>query len=315
MKQYVISKNDEGRRLDKFASHILCNAPRSFTYKMLRKKNIVLNDAKASGSELLSEGDVVKFYLSDETFASFSEKSTPDPSLSGMMPKIVYEDEDILIVNKPSGMLSQRSAKNDVSLNEICLAYVTHDPAGSGETSGNFTPSVCNRLDRNTSGLVIFAKTYRAARSVTLAIKEHTIRKYYKCIIYGSISSDMELSGKLIKDNATNTVSISTGQEGADIITLVHPLCTKNNRSLVEIELVTGKTHQIRAHMASIGHPLIGDGKYGYADVNREYEKKFGIRSQMLVCYRLVFPDDPQLNDLAGKTVEIDIPEDFKKVM
>ena len=314
MKEYVISKNEEGRRLDKFASHILCNAPRSFTYRMLRKKNIVLNDSKASGGEILSEGDVVKFYLSDETFSSFAEKISADPSWAEKMPPIVYEDENILIVNKPAGMLSQRSAKSDISLNEICLSYVIKQSSDKGSSDG-FTPSICNRLDRNTSGLVIFAKTYPAARTVTANIRNRLIKKYYKCIVSGCINEDMYLSGKLIKDSKTNTVTVSSGKEGADIITIVHPIDVKNDISLVQIELVTGKTHQIRAHMASVGHPLIGDRKYGDAAVNDKFEKHCGIKSQMLTCYKLIFPPDPELDKLAGKSIEIDLPDEFNKVI
>ena len=316
MKEFVITQKDQGRRLDKFIMNLLKSAPPSFTYKMLRKKNIVLNDRKASGSELLACNDTVKLYLSDETFEKFAAK--PDrgagEDMIRLMPQIIYEDDDIMIVNKPSGMLTQRSSSSDISLNEICLAYVRKkDPAGwQGE---DFTPSVCNRLDRNTSGLVTFAKTYRGARCLSDAFAGRRMGKYYMCIAVGLIKDEMALTGTLTKDEATNKVSVKSMGDGAKILTIVRPVRHNDRLTLAEVELLTGKTHQIRAHLAAYGHPLLGDDKYGDMAVNRQYRQRYGIRSQMLVCTRLVFPDDLGLPDLAGRTVSINLPEEFDKVM
>ena len=284
---------------------------------MLRKKNIVLNDAKASGSEILSEGDTVKFYLSDETFYRFSQKDGISDDFSHLMPPIVYEDDDIILVNKPSGMLSQRSSSSDVSLNEICLSYMKKTCPDTEDTLKTYTPSVCNRLDRNTSGIVIFAKSYRGARHVSEAIRDHSLKKYYRCIVSGCVKDDMVLTGRLIKDENLNTVKIKRddADEGAGIKTIVHPVSTNDRLSLLDITLITGKTHQIRAHMASVGHPIIGDAKYGNKEINLRYRTEFGIDSQMLVCYRISFPDDFALKDVANKFFEIKIPEEFGRVM
>ncbi len=308
MKEYVISASEEGRRLDKFAMNILALAPSGFTYKMLRKKNITLNDKKASGNELLSKGDVVKFYLSDDTFDKFSKSKSVKPVTSAM-PDIVYEDDDILIVNKPSGMLSQKSSATDISLNEICISYVNNDAA-------SFPGSVSNRLDRNTSGLVTFSKTYNAAKVLASAFKDRTVRKFYKCLVFGSVDHDLDLTGSLVKDETKNTVTVyDDPASGAYINTKVH--CIKRSKyiSLLEIELITGKTHQIRAHLAHAGIPIIGDGKYGDALMNARYKKEYGIRSQMLCCTKMIFPDDFELAGISGKTISIDVPDLFNKVM
>ncbi len=316
MKEFIIGADDAGRRLDKYVFNILSGAPHSFAYKMLRKKNIVLNGSKAGGSEILSEGDSIKFFFSDETFEKFSQKGALCEGLTSLMPPIVYEDDDIIIVNKPSGMLSQKSSADDVSLNEICLSYVRSSKEDS-DMSLSFTPSICNRLDRNTSGLVIFAKTYKGARSVGNAIHEHTLQKFYKCVVSGVVEDDMELTGKLVKDEESNTVRITDedDKDGAFVKTIVHPIASNGTLTLLDIKLITGKTHQIRAHMAYTGHALVGDEKYGDPKINDRYRSKFGVDSQLLVCYKMIFPDNFELESVSGNTYEISAPEVMQKVM
>ncbi|MBO4890048.1 MAG: RluA family pseudouridine synthase [Lachnospiraceae bacterium] len=316
MKEFVISESDEGRRLDKFVMNILKNAGSSFVYKMLRKKNIVLNGAKAGGAEQIRRGDVVRIYLSDETFDKFSGPAREDTDdLSGMMPPVIYEDEDVLIVDKPSGMLTQRSSASDISLNEICLSYVRKGlPEGVTENA-SFTPSVCNRLDRNTSGLVTFAKTYRGARALSNAFRDHSFGKYYRCIALGKVE-DREIRGRISKDPKTNTVTVSDDEGAGDKIqTVIKRISGNETLTYCEIRLITGKTHQIRAHLAHIGHPILGDPKYGDRIVNEEYRKKYGIRSQMLICNRLTVPVDFPLVSLAGRTIETGVPAIFDKVI
>ena len=313
MKEFTITKAEEGRRLDKYIMNILKDSPRSFTYKMLRKKNIVLNGKKASGQEILSDGDTVRFYLADDTFDKFSSGASKKADSSYLMPDIVYEDKDLLIVNKPSGMLTQKSNADDISLNEICLSYVN---INCSNTDRSFTPSVCNRLDRNTSGLVTFAKTYRCARCLSEAFRKRTIHKYYKCVIAGKLENSIHLTGTLIKDETSNTVKITdSGRTGSKIETVVKPVTTNGELTMAEVELITGKTHQIRAHLAYAGHPIIGDVKYGDRTMNDKYRRSHGIDSQMLVCYRLVIPDDFEIRSLASKTVSIDVDKELMKVM
>ncbi len=313
MKEYNISGRDCGQRLDKYIMRILPKAGISFVYKMLRKKNIVLNGKKASGKELLCNGDNIRFYLSDDTFSSFAKEDESVGDLAHLMPQIAYEDDDVLIVNKPSGLLSQRSKADDISLNEICLSYV-RDAVQTAEDA-TFRPSVCNRLDRNTSGLVTFAKTYRAANILSEAFRDHKIGKFYRCIVLGTPEEAL-LEGYLEKDSAKNIVTISNSSNGGSYIkTKVTPIRTAGDICLCEIELFTGKTHQIRAHLAGCSHPIIGDCKYGNSVINERYRKEYGIRSQMLVCHKLVFPNGFKLDLLSGKTIEISLPKEWQKVM
>ncbi len=310
MKQFTVSENEEGRRLDKYIRGILKEAPQSFAYKMLRKKNIVLNGKKAGGGETLHTGDTVSFYLSDETFSRFSASFDDSAAREYKLPPIVYEDDDIIIADKPSGMLAQKSSAGDISLNEILLSY-----AKECNTDASFCPSICNRLDRNTSGLITFAKTLKGAQYLNESFKRRTIEKYYTCIVAGIVDRQMTLSGKLVKDSKTNTVIVNdTNGEGADITTVIKPLRNNSDLCMLEVELITGKTHQIRAHLASIGHPIAGDVKYGNRKLNERLLKEFGIKYQMLKCTRMVFPDDGVLA-VSGQTVYADIPGSFKKVM
>ncbi len=314
MREYSITDADEGRRLDKYITGRM-NFPVSFLYKMLRKKNIVLNGKKASGNELLSNGDIITLYLSDETIDGFlrPEGATDKKDLSSLMPPIVYEDDDVMILDKPVGMLSQKASSTDISLNEICLSYVLKHQAN--EKPG-FVPSVCNRLDRNTSGLITFAKTYRAARALSEALRNRTIHKYYTAVAIGCIDKDIEIKGRIRKDGATNKVSISVaGDTGALIDTRVHPLSSNNDITLIDVLLITGKTHQIRASLAHIGHPLLGDAKYGNRSINADYKSRYGVSSQLLVCSRMEFPEELPLKGIAGKKIEIDVPKIFKTVM
>ena len=315
MKEITISANDSGRRLDKYLQVLLCNCGSSFIYKMLRKKNIVLNDHKASGKELLQKDDIVKLYFSDESYEKFTNRMSPETGLDAQMPPIVYEDDDIMIVDKPSGMLSQRSSSLDTSLNEICISYLYKKGEFIEGSENTFVPSICNRLDRNTSGLVTFAKTYRGARILSQAFRNRTIHKYYECIVVGSIDKDIHLRGSLKKDEKTNKVSVSTDMSGDLIETKIHPIVSGDKLSRLEILLITGKTHQIRAHLASIGHPILGDFKYGNRAVNENYRREFGIDSQMLACCRLEFPGNFELPNVAGKTISIKAPKIFGEVL
>lgn len=319
MREIIIKENDAGQRLDKFLFKYLKDAPNSFVYKMLRKKNITLNNKKSDGKDIIASGDLIKLFLSDETIEKFIgvieyAKDTTIKSLYELMPEIVYEDDNIIIINKPKDMLSQRAEKNDISLNEIALSYLRNKGFISETDSNTFKPSVVNRLDRNTSGLIIFAKTYQAANQLSKALKDRTIHKYYKCICKGKIEKEILLKGHLDKDNEINRVSIKL-DKASNIYTLVTPIETNGDITLVKVHLITGKTHQIRAHLASINHPLLGDYKYGDKGFNDYYKHKFKITSQLLCSYRIEMPEfDGILSYLSNKCFEIDVPTEFVKV-
>ena len=320
MKEYTITGNDKGIKLSKYLGRILPAAGQSFIYKMLRKKNITLNDKKASGNEILCTDDSIKIYFSDDTFEKFScgKEDIVSDNLSNAykeLPPIVYEDDNILILNKPAGMLSQKSHEEDISLNEICLSYLLSKGEISSDSLKMYKPSIVNRLDRNTMGLVVFAKTYNAANQLSKAFKERTVHKYYRCIVVGKIEEEMLLSGSLVKDTDKNIVTIiNDGQE--NIKTKIKPLKSNENYSLLEVLLITGKTHQIRAHLASISHPIVGDVKYGNQEVNNELYKKYKLKHQLLVSYRIVFPEfTEELQTISKKEFTIKTPDIFERLI
>lgn len=320
MKEYTITGNDKGIKLSKYLGRILPAAGQSFIYKMLRKKNITLNDKKASGNEILCTDDSIKIYFSDDTFEKFScgKEDVVSDNLSNAfkeLPPIVYEDDNILILNKPAGMLSQKSLDDDISLNEICLSYLLKKGEVTKESLKMYKPSIVNRLDRNTMGLVVFAKTYNAANQLSKAFKERTVHKYYRCIVVGKIDEEMLLSGSLLKDTDKNIVTIiNDGQE--NIKTKIKPLKSNENYSLLEVLLITGKTHQIRAHLASISHPIVGDVKYGNKDVNDVLYKKYKLKHQLLVSYRIVFPEfTEELQSISKKEFTIKTPAIFERLI
>lgn len=300
MKEFVIQKNEENQRFDKYLKKLLPNATTSFLYKMMRKKNIVINKKKATGNEKLVAGDVIQLFLSDETFEKFhvnledlkKEYNTlKSLHLKGL--KVVYEDEEMIVADKPYNMLSQKASEKDISANEYLLGYMINKGELSFEEFQTFKPSVVNRLDRNTTGLLLFGKTLNALQQLGEGIRERSIEKYYRAVVAGECKEELKLKGYLLKDEKNNKVSYHKEQvEGSDYIeTGIKPLVSKNGLTLVEIHLITGKTHQIRLHLSTIGHPILGDMKYGDTKVNKKYYDSHKVNHQLLHAYRLEFPD------------------------
>ena len=300
MKEFIIQKNEENQRFDKYLKKLLPNATTSFLYKMMRKKNIVINKKKVEGNEKLKAGDVVSIFLSDETFEKFHvnledlkrefEKfKTLD--LKGL--KVVYENEEMILANKPYNMLSQKANDKDLSANEYLLGYMINKGELSFEEYQTFKPSIVNRLDRNTTGLLIFGKTLNALQELGEGIRSRTIEKYYRAVVAGELKECLDLKGYLLKDEKNNKVSFYKDPvDGADYIeTGVKPIVSKNGLTLVEIHLITGKTHQIRLHLSTIGHPILGDMKYGDEKINKKYYESHKVNHQLLHAYRLEFPN------------------------
>jgi len=316
MKEFIIQKNEENQRFDKYLKKLLPNASTSFLYKMMRKKNIVINKKKVEGNEKLKAGDVVSIFLSDETFDKFHVNleelkkeydALKSLSLKGL--KVVYEDDEMIIADKPYNMLSQKASGKDLSANEYLLGYMINKGELSFEEFQTFKPSIVNRLDRNTTGLLLFGKTLNALQQLGEGIRERSIEKYYRAIVAGELKKELELKGYLLKDEKTNKVSFHKEQiEGSDYIeTGVKPLVSKNGLTLVEIHLVTGKTHQIRLHLSTIGHPILGDMKYGDEKINKKYYESHKVNHQLLHAYRLEFPD--------GRVVVAEPAYVFEKLM
>ncbi len=319
MQELHVTANEAGQRLDKLLAKFLNQAPKSFLYKMMRKKNIVLNGKKCTGNEKLKQGDSIKLFFSDETIEKFSAGTyvTPKKEKINMLP-IIYEDEQVLLMNKPVGVLSQKAKDSDVSAVEILINYLIETNQLSKEQFRTFHPSICNRLDRNTSGILVAGKTLPALQEMNRFFKERTIAKYYRCLVKGRVIKNEDyIKGYLVKDQKTNKVSITKKktEEGVPIETEYCVIQSNDEVSLLEVHLITGKTHQIRAHLASIGHPIIGDYKYGDKQINEMYRQEYGLKSQLLHAYRLEMPlSDGSLAYLNDKKFVAELPDKFIKI-
>lgn len=319
MREIVIEKNEAGQRLDKFLAKYMNEASKSFFYKMMRKKNITLNGKKCEGNEKLAEGDVVKLFLAEDTIEKFSSVQVQEVKKVDL--DILYEDDEIILVNKPAGMLSQKAKETDESLVEYLIDYLL----GSGKLTERglraFRPSVCNRLDRNTSGLIVAGKSLAGLQQMGELFKKRTLKKYYLCIVKGRITEPAHIRGYLVKDEKTNRVSLSKGgfskdAKGLPIETEYVPIAWNEEMTLLKVHLITGRTHQIRAHLASTGHPLLGDYKYGSKKWNDRYKKEWKIEDQVLHAYQLTMPGmKKELENLSGKTFYAKVPEVFWKLI
>lgn len=325
MRVIIVEKNDEGQRVDKLIIKYLKNAPSSFVYKMMRKKNITLNNKKVTGSEKIAAGDEIKLFLSDETINNFQNEKNDksiDKIESSVIEKfsdsILYEDENLLAVNKWAGVLSQKSKESDISLNEIAIAYLIKSRSLSSSDLNMFKPSVCNRLDRNTTGVILIAKTYIMANALSKSLKDRTTQKHYRCIVKGKIDKAFTIKGYLSKDCENNVVNISKEpiENGYYIETGINPIKYCEELSYLDIELFTGKTHQIRAHLSSINHPIIGDAKYGDSDFNQKIKKKFAISHGLLHSYKTILTDfDKELKALSHLEIVAPLPDIYKEII
>lgn len=300
--------------MDKFLFKYLNLAPKSYIYKMLRKKNITLNGHKAAGSEILQIKDEVRLFLSDETIKKFSKLMIQKAS---SQLNILYEDKHIIIINKPAGLLSQKAKDTDISLVEHIISYLLDTKQITEEELRTFKPSICNRLDRNTSGIIIAGKTLYALQAMAEIFKNRSIHKYYQCIIKGRIDEKQSIEGYLKKEEKTNKVTVSTNkiEDSSYIHTEYEPLEIGEKYTLLQVKLITGRSHQIRAHLASINHPIIGDFKYGDKIINQYFKKTNQLEYQLLHSYQIVFPElEGELSYLSGKTYVAEIPEQFKQI-
>lgn len=354
MQRFVITKQEAGWRFDKYLKKLLPQAGSGFLYKMLRKKNITLNGKKAAGNEVVAAGDAVELFFSEETFLKFSGKlpgqshgeqaESEAEAVWGERTEedacrlyrrafcvlknisVVYEDDDILVLNKPAGVLSQKAKRDDVSLNEWMIGYLLEKGAMTEESLSRFRPSVCNRLDRNTSGLVLGGKSVRGSQFLSEILKDRSLHKYYVTCVQGRIEREIALDGYLKKEEKKNrSVIIGTddyrrlvlaepdaGKEYKRIETVIKPLVYLRERDCTKLEilLVTGKSHQIRAHLAGTGHPVLGDKKYGWRPTGKEDMR---WKHQLLHACRVVFPETVgEFAYLSGKCLTAPEPEWWK---
>lgn len=303
MKKISVNKNDAGNRLDKFINKCFPNIPYSLLYKYIRKKRIKVNGKKEEISYRLKENDVLELYINDELLEK-SNKSSDFKAASEDI-EILYEDDNIMIINKKAGLIvhPDDDIKVDCLVNRI-KNYLFKKGEFNPENENSFAPALVNRIDRNTSGIVIAAKNAESLRILNLKMKERELHKKYICILCGTLKKDSEiLKAFLDKNSSENKVYISNKMKNKNYKTILtkYSVIDKSKKfTLAEIELLTGRTHQIRAHMAYLGYPLLGDGKYGVNRINRE----MGYKYQALCAYKLKFDfkdKDNLLGYLDGK--------------
>ena len=332
MIEIIVDAADSMQRVDKYLIRQLPGAGKSLIYKQIRKKNITLNGSKMSGQEKLAKGDTIQLYFADETYEKFREPLYNElnektlalcdkayETLTGI--RVVYEDENILVLNKPMGILSQQAIENDMSLNEWAIGYLHNNGTVDARSLAHFKPSVLNRLDRNTSGMVIVGKTLLGSNTCSELIRNRKIEKYYLTMVMGKLEGSRTLFGYHVKDGRINKVEIKDNllpgenENDYDLVeTKYRSIKTmKQERlgdiSLLEVELVTGKSHQIRAHLSHIGYPIVGDMKYG----DKKYERalfSMGIKNQLLHSYKIVFPKKlPEGMQALSEKVLVCMPE------
>ena len=290
MKEIIIDEKYDGIRFDKYLSKLLCNCSNSFIYKMLRKKNILLNDKSAKGFEKLKDGDKIFIFFKEETYDKFTNKIDDNNKvdykyLDIFKDNIIYEDDNLLIIDKWDGIKSQNDIKNELSINTLFVEYLKTD-----KQDELYNGSILNRLDTNTKGLMICAKNYKTSRVLTDAIKDRHIKKYYKFIVNGKLNlKEGILKLYFKKDGLIASISDKKLDGYDEIITEYKVIKEYANYSIVEALLVTGKFHQIRASFSYIGNPLVLDRKYESRELYENNKKYFKGDNQLLISYRLVF--------------------------
>ncbi len=308
MKEFIIGKNDAGKRLDSFLTKVIPTLPVSLMYKSIRTKKIKVNRKRAELSYKLVQGDSVQCFLSEEFFTDEKKPDMLFTSLQGNV-NIIYEDENILLADKKAGVLTHSGdGTSEPTLIDEIKAYLFKKGEYEPENELFFAPALCNRIDRNTAGIVIAAKNAEALRIMNEMIKQHKVDKYYLCAVHGKMEKTHGiLTAYLFKDSTKGRAFVydNAGKGRTKIVTEYTVKQYKNGLSLLEIHLITGKTHQIRAHFSHIGHPLLGEGKYG---INRQ-DKKLGYSHQALYSYKLKFnfgSDGGILSYLSGKEFTVD---------
>ncbi len=323
-----VSKMDEGQRLNKYLMKYLNDAPASFIYKMIRKKNIVMNNKRVKGDEIIHEADVISLYLSDETISKFQKnKAVKNTDIKakgntkGNKLQVLYQDDDIMAIHKPAGVLSQKASAGDYSINECLIDYCKNNHVISDEAFLTFTPSVCNRLDRNTSGIILAGISLKGSQFLSETLKKRTSDKFYYTVVFGEMTKGIHEIAYISKDRSANKSSIiseaeykclspDVSNDYTRIETAFEPLFVKNGYSLIKVKLITGKSHQIRAHLRQLGFYVVGDTKYGNVKINTIMRDRYKLKHHLLHAGEVIIPDY-RGDELVIKDK---LPEQFKSI-
>ena len=313
MQKFLISESESGQTLEKYIRKVLKDAPLSFIYKLFRKKDVKVNGHWQKEKYVLSSGEEVLIYITDEQLEEFKKKNKIT-SINKVSDYIVYEDDNILILNKPRGLLVQKDSSNETALDEMVISYLVKKGEYDPNKDLGYTPAPAHRLDRNTAGLIIFGKNIQTLRYLSSVIQDKSlVQKKYLTLVKGHVEKDGEINSSLMKNTKTGMVYVS--QDGKEALTKYKIKEYVGDYTLLEVELLTGRTHQIRVHLSSVGHPVIGDAKYGDYELNKEIENKYGFKNQFLVAYSLSFAKlDNPLQNLSHKSFKIDLPEELNKL-
>ena len=315
MQEFVIQNSENGLTLEKYVFKVLPAAPLSFIYKVFRKKDIKVNGHHEDKKFRLTANDIVAIYISDEQIKEFQKEKALNPNLK-IKDWIIYEDSNVLFVNKPRGLLVQKSAPQDESLDQLVIEYLMATNQYDPDKEKGFIPGPAHRLDRNTSGIVAFGKNHEALTMLFDLFKDHNlINKHYLALVVGSVEKDKGIiTAPLKKDEKNNKVIVS--KDGKSAQTVYKVLKRFNGYTLLDVTLLTGRTHQIRVHMSYINHPIVGDAKYGNFAVNKEFKDEYHFSSQFLHAYKLGFGElKYPLNNLSKKEFVAEPREEIANIL
>lgn len=315
MQKFVVNSSESGQTLEKYVRKVLKEAPLSFIYKLFRKKDIKVNGHWEKEKYIIQEGEEVYIYITDSQLEEFKKKVV-EKKVTDISNWIIYEDKNILLINKPRGVMVQKDHSGEPALDDMVISYLIDKKEYDPSKEVGYVPAPSHRLDRNTAGIVIFGKNITALRELmNIVSNKSLIEKKYLALVKGITDEKGEINAPLIKNPSNGRVSIS--KDGKEAITLYKRVKTiKDQYSLLEVSLLTGRTHQIRVHLASISHPIIGDSKYGDYSLNKEIESKYHFKNQFLVAYYLKFKSlSGELKYLSNKSFKIDLPKELDELL
>ena len=309
-----VKKEETGQSLEKYVKKVLSSAPMSFIYKLFRKKDVKVDGHWQDMKYVISEGDEVKIFVTDLQLEEFKSHKEIKAS-SDISNWIIYEDDNVLLINKPRGILIQKDSSNDEALDEMVLLYLSNKGEYDPQSVSAYKPAPAHRLDRNTAGIVVFGKNITALRELADIINDKSkVSKRYLALVKGEINQDGEINASLEKNAKNGRVYVN--ENGKSSLTKYKVVKKLDGYTLLEVELLTGRTHQIRVHMAYINHPVVGDSKYGDFSLNKEIESKYGFKNQFLVAYQLCFHSlDNNLKYLSNKKIEIPLPKEMSDLL